>query len=227
MQYPLTIFLIVATCITTFYAWNNHDLAARWIMHPYTANKRKEYWRLLTSGFLHAMEQPRGYMHLGFNMYVLYGFGRHIEGLFTNLYGKELGALAYLGLYLLAIAVSSVPSLLRHKDNPSYSSLGASGGVSAIVFAFVLLAPTAKLGLLFIPIYTPGFILGIIYLIYSYVMAQRGGGRIGHDAHFFGALFGVIFMIIVYPGVLDDWFINGPYGFANWDFSFFSFGRSY
>lgn len=217
----ITLMIVILTCVVTFYAWSNPELNASWIMNPYRAYHHKEYWRLLTSGFLHATDQPRGYMHVGFNMYALYLFGSQIEKIFIYLFEKEWGIVLYILMYVLGIILSSLPSLIKHRDNPGYNALGASGGVSTVVFSFIMFVPTYGIGMMFIPIYIPGFILGLIYLIYSYYMSKKGGRKVGHDAHFFGALFGIIFTLAAYPNVLDEFFINGPYGLANWDFSLF------
>jgi membrane associated rhomboid family serine protease len=196
MTLSLTLILILISVAASFYAWNNPAIMSKWIMNPYSVNRRKEYYRFITSGLIHA-----DYMHLLFNMIALYSFGNAMEYIFGYYFGGY-GLLLYLLLYVLGIIVSDIPTYLKHKDNSYYNSLGASGGVSAIVFASIMFNPLAKMGLIFLPIFIPGFIFGTIYLIYSHYQAQRGGDYINHDAHIFGAIFGIVFSIVVMPSVL-------------------------
>jgi membrane associated rhomboid family serine protease len=141
-------------------------------------------------------------------MISLYLFGEAVEAKFMEAFGP-LGKLVYLGMYVLALGVSVIPTYINNKDNYHYRSLGASGAVSAVIFAGILFFPLAKLGLFFIPIYVAGFIFGILYLLVSGWLDKRGGGNINHSAHIFGALFGIGFTIIAcqtfsdYPVLTD------------------------
>lgn len=195
-----TTLIIVITAIISVMAWNNYSLMNRWIMNPYDIVKKGQYYRLITSGFLHA-----DWSHLIFNMISLYFFGGFIEQLFGLLFGGK-GPLYLIGFYLIAIAVSDLPTLIKHRNDYNYNSLGASGGVSAILFATILFRPLTPISLFFIPIGIPGFLFGALYLAYSYYESRRGLSSINHDAHFYGALFGVVFMILVYPPVLPQFF---------------------
>jgi membrane associated rhomboid family serine protease len=172
----------------------------RFVMNPYQITRRGQYYRLLTSGFLHA-----DWGHLFFNMFSLYIFGRFIEQVFDMLFGAN-GPIYLVGFYLIAIVVSDIPSYLKHRTDSNYNSLGASGGVAAIIFATIIISPLTKLYLFIIPIGIPGFIFGPLYLAYSYYEAQRGRGNVNHDAHIYGALFGVLFIIIAYPPALPSFF---------------------
>jgi membrane associated rhomboid family serine protease len=192
----ITIIIIVVTVLVSVMAWRNYSLMERFIMNPYRVASRGEYYRLITSGFLHA-----DWGHLLFNMISFYFFAGFIEQLFYYLFGGS-GAFYLIGFYLAAILVSDIPTFLKHRNDPGYNSLGASGGVSAIIFAAILFRPLTPIYLFFIPIGIPGFIFGPLYLAYSYYESRRGAGNINHDAHFYGALFGILFMIIVYPEVL-------------------------
>ena len=196
----ITIIIIAVTVIVSVMAWNNYSLMDRWIMNPYKVETRREYYRLITSGFLHA-----DWGHLIFNMLSFYFFAGYIEQVFGMLFGNS-GPIYLIGFYLAAILVSDIPTFLKHRNDPGYNSLGASGGVSAIIFAAILFQPLISISLLFIPIGIPGFIFGPLYLAYSYYESRRGAGNINHDAHFYGALFGVVFMVIVYPQVLPSFF---------------------
>lgn len=196
----ITLIIIVITVLISVAAWNNYNLMDRLIMNPYRVASRGEYYRLITSGFLHA-----DWGHLFFNMLSFYFFGGFIEQLFNYLFASS-GPVYLVGFYLAAILVSDIPTLLKHRNDPGYNSLGASGGVSAIIFAAILFRPLTPIYLFFIPIGIPGFIFGPLYLAYSYYESRRGAGNINHDAHFYGALFGILFMVIVYPQVLPDFF---------------------
>jgi membrane associated rhomboid family serine protease len=187
----ITYIIIGITVLVSFGAWNNPDLMRKFIMNPYTVERRGEYQRFITSGFIH-----QDHMHLLFNMITLYSFGNFLEQLF-NMYFGGTGAVYYVVLYLLAIVVSEIPTYFKHKSNSRYNSLGASGGVSAIVFAVILFQPLVKIYMM------PGFILGTLYIIYSYFQAKKAGDGINHDAHLFGAAFGILFCVILYPPVIQ------------------------
>ena len=193
MSLSLTIILIILTVIASLYAWSNPTVLKNWMMNPYSTDQRREYWRFITSGFIH-----NDYMHLFFNMFTLYFFGGIVE--------STLGGVLFIILYLVGIIISEVPTFLKNRKNPYYNSLGASGGVSAVVFASILFYPMNPLYLMFIPIGIPGFIFGAIYMFYSYYQAERGGDNINHDAHLYGALFGILFAIIAVPGSLVNFF---------------------
>lgn len=190
----ITYIIIGITVLVSFAAWNNPDLMRKFIMNPYAVERRGEYQRFLTSGFIH-----QDHMHLLFNMITLYSFGSLLEQLFSIFFGS-VGGVYYVILYLLAIVVSEIPTYFKNKSNARYNSLGASGGVSAIVFAVILFQPLVKIYLM------PGFILGALYIIYSYFQAKKAGDGINHDAHLFGAIFGIVFCIILYPPVLQLFF---------------------
>jgi membrane associated rhomboid family serine protease len=129
-------------------------------------------------------------------MITLYSFGNLLEQLF-NMYFEGIGGVYYVVLYLLAIIVSEIPTYFKHKNNPGYNSLGASGGVSAIVFAVILFRPLVKIYMM------PGFILGTLYIIYSYFQAKKAADGINHDAHLYGAAFGIVFCLVLYPPVFE------------------------
>jgi membrane associated rhomboid family serine protease len=189
----VTIVLIILTGIISFQAFSKIGMLEKLKHHPYSEVHNGEWYRLLTSGFVH-----NGWIHLLINMFVLYVFGEHIEQVFTSLWGEMLGRILYLVMYLLAIVAGALPTLIKHKDNPAYASIGASGAVSAVVFIFILLNPWELLYLYaIIPI--PAIVGGVLYLIYSSWASRRRNDRVDHMAHFYGALFGVIFVIILKP----------------------------
>lgn len=202
----VTVLIIAVTAILSVWAWNNSSVMYGWVLNPYDVVSRNQYYRLLTSGFLHA-----DWGHLIFNMITLYAFGGVIEYLFGELFGP-LGGLYLICFYLAGIIISDIPTLIKHRNDRNYNSLGASGGVSSIVFAAIMFSPLQKIYIFFIPIGIPGFIFGGMYLAYSYYEARQNRGNVNHDAHFYGALFGVLCMILIYPPVLPQ-FIEQ---IANW-----------
>jgi len=199
----LTLFLIIITSVISFLAFNNYELLNKLKFNAYMVWNKKEFARLFSHALVHS-----GWMHLIFNMYVLWIFGGAVEQTFSNsvffpstyAYGNFL----YILMYILAIPIATIPSLLKHKNNHYYNSVGASGAVSAVVFTTILLAPTLPLGILFIPFRIPAYIFGLLYLIYSYFMSKRGKGNIAHDAHFVGSVFGLIFPIMLNPGLIQN-----------------------
>jgi membrane associated rhomboid family serine protease len=196
----ITLVLIIVTVLISMYAFNRPEILYRYMMNPYMITHRGQYYRLLTSGFLHG-----NHLHLIFNMFSFYFFGTAVEQILQYLMGFELGSITFVALYLSAIVVSDLPTLFRHRHNAHYNSLGASGGVSAIVFAFILFMPLEDLCLYgFICI--PGFIMGTLYVIYSYFQSKRSADNINHDAHLFGALYGLVFCIILFPKAVPLFF---------------------
>jgi membrane associated rhomboid family serine protease len=191
-----TLVLLVLTAGISAYAWSNEELMESWIMRPYVMRKQNEWYRLLTSGFLHA-----NWPHLIFNMFAFYSFGVAVQNIFVDLSGTTTGLLQFLALYLGGIIVSDLPTYFRHRNDREYRSLGASGGVASVVFAAVIFNPTAKIGIFPLPpqLGIPGFIFAFLYLAYSYYQGRRSGDNINHDAHFYGALYGVALTLILYP----------------------------
>ena len=191
MQSPVTFILIGITCLVSWMAFNNRKLMDRLILWPPAIDQHRQYDRLVTYGFIHG-----DFMHLLFNMVTLFFFGQQIEQLMT----RVMGIWAYPVFYVSALVVSILPTYLKNQKNPNYFSLGASGAVSAVLFAFVLLAPWSTIGVMFIPM--PAIVFAVLYIAYSIWMDHRGGDRINHSAHLAGAAYGVLFMVIMEPRVL-------------------------
>jgi len=193
MEISITVILIAITCLTSYQAFQNHRMMGRWMFTPYLIRTENQVDRFVLSGFIH-----KDGTHLLFNMFTFYFFGRLVEQfLFYNM-GQVTGGIVYVLFYIIAIVISDIPTYLKQKNNPSYHALGASGGVSATVFASIMLVPLSDI-CLFGLICLPGFILGILFLIYSVVKGMQDKDGINHDAHLYGALFGIIFILILTP----------------------------
>lgn len=186
-----TLIIIVITAIVSLVALSNRTVMNRLIMWP-PAMQRGQYDRFITYGFVHADGT-----HLLFNMFTLFFFGRAIE----NFYRPYFGGLGFVLFYLAALVVSMLPSYLKHKDDPNYLSLGASGAVSAVLFAYILFAPWNLIYVFFIPV--PAIIYALLYTAYSVYAAKRGQDNINHSAHLWGAAFGVIATIAIQPALMQ------------------------
>jgi membrane associated rhomboid family serine protease len=203
----ITYIFIGITVAISFLAWERKDLLMKFMMNPYRIHRNREYYRFITSGFIH-----NDHMHLLMNMISFYFFGHAVEQVFGYVFG-EAGSLYFILLYLIAIVVSDLPSYLKFKDHAGYNSLGASGGVSAVIFAFIIFQPLAPI-CLFVKLCLPGFIMGLLYIIFSYYQGKRSNDNVNHDAHLYGAVFGLVFCIILHPSSIPDFFNQ----VRQWDF---------
>ncbi|MFK8165554.1 MAG: rhomboid family intramembrane serine protease [Lewinella sp.] len=179
----MTFIIIAITCIISYMAFNNPQLRSNMLFVPAAVKERGEMYRFITHGFIHG-----DFMHLLFNMYALYIFGGAAEYAFEILFGVTFGKLAYLLFYLAAIAASSYVVYMRNQDNYAYSALGASGAVAAVMWPYIMFAPWNWF--IFPPL--PAILLGIGYIAYSHYADKKGGTNIGHNAHLWGAIFGLV-----------------------------------
>lgn len=193
MQVPVTFVMIAVTAITSWAAFSRPAWIQMMIMNPYRVHGQHEYYRLLTSGFIHG-----NFAHLLWNMFTFYFFGRVVEVYFGYIFGHP-GIVYFIMLYLMGIVVSEIPTYLKRRHDPGYNSLGASGGVSAVVFASIILQPTADICFYFV-LCLPGFLLGAAFLVWSYYNSKKPNSQINHEAHIYGALFGILYCVILYPG---------------------------
>ena len=188
----ITIIIIVITSLISIRAFKDNELMSRFIFHSPAVNKGNWY-RLFTYGAVHA-----DYTHLIFNMFTLYFFGTEIERVFKVVFGQAQGSALFILLYISALLVSIVPTYYKNKNNASYYSLGASGAVSAIIFAYVLINPMNYMGILFIPIMLPAFLFGLLFILISISLDKKQAGGINHSAHITGGVFGIIYMVSVF-----------------------------
>ncbi len=207
MEFTITLIIVIITSLVSIGAFSNQRITDDLIFYPPAVN-RGQWYRFFSCGLIHA-----DYLHLIFNMYALYSFGRNVEtglmyrtetgGLvqdngFLQLFGETTGKLLYLLMYVLALGVCLVPTYIKHRHDYHYRSLGASGAVSAVIFAGMLLEPRLGVGLIFIPgIHIPGYIFAPLFLVISHFLARRGRDNINHSAHIWGAVFGIVFVIVM------------------------------
>jgi membrane associated rhomboid family serine protease len=185
--------IIAVTVLISVLGFYNQEAFTRCRFNAYDVRHANQWYRFFTYGFFHA-----GWFHLAVNMIVLYSFGLVVEkGFLYYFHSKYI--LYYLLLYVGALLLSMLPAYGKHRNDVFYNAVGASGAVAAIVFASILLQPTQKIYLFFIPYGIPAPVFGVIYLAYEFYMSKRGKDNIGHDAHFWGALFGIIYTIAIKP----------------------------
>lgn len=187
----LTLAIIALTCVVSFLAFRDNALMQRLILWPPAIARQRQYYRLVSYGLVHADGQ-----HLLFNMFTLFFFGRAMEGLYT----RYLGGLGYVLFYVGALVASILPTYAQNRENPDYRSLGASGAVSAVLFAFILVQPWATIFVFFFPL--PAILYAVLYVGYSIYMDRRGTDSINHSAHLWGAAYGVAFTLVMEPRIL-------------------------
>lgn len=196
----LTLYLIIFITICSFMAFQRPILLQKLSLNPYSVFSAGEYYRLVTSTFVHA-----DLGHLLFNMVSLYFFGEYVERYCYLLFGISGGTLFFV-LFLSSGVVADIHTLIKYRGDINYHSLGASGSVAAIVFASILFEPLQSITFIFFPIPIPGFIFGLLYLLYSYYQAKKNTDHINHTAHFYGALSGIIFFVIFEPSLIPIFF---------------------
>jgi len=186
----ITLSIILLTSVISFTGFSNQKVLDDLIFYPPAISNRNQWYRFVTSGLIHA-----DIMHLLFNMYSFYLFGDLVERTFVQIFGDS-GKIVYLLLYIISLIVCLLPTYFNNQNNYHYRSLGASGAVSAVIFAGIFLYPTMGMGIFPIPFHIPGFVFGPLYLILSAYLAKKGHGNINHSAHIWGAIFGIVFLII-------------------------------
>ncbi|MER3499622.1 MAG: rhomboid family intramembrane serine protease [Chitinophagaceae bacterium] len=196
MELSITLVIIIITVLISIGGFSNHKTIDDLIFYPPAITRQKQWYRFFTSGLIHA-----DWGHLLFNMLSLYLFGESVEKNFVMdyaanevLFGKQ-GRILYLAMYVLALFVCLLPTFIQHKNDYYYRSLGASGAVSAVIFAGLLIEPRNRVGFFFIPPVIPGYIFGPLYLIISSYLGRQSKDNVNHSAHFWGAVFGIVFVI--------------------------------
>lgn len=190
MQFTALTILLIVTTLVSLNAMNNESLKDKLMFIPYRCKNSNENYRIFTHMFIHA-----DFMHLIFNMMTLYYVGQVLEICFIGRYGLIKGEIFFVGMYLMGGLFATLIPYVRNYDNTLYRSLGASGAVAAILFGFIIWAPLSY-------VYPFGYemrawIFGIAYLAFEIIADKKGGTNIAHDAHIGGALFGIIFILII------------------------------
>jgi membrane associated rhomboid family serine protease len=189
----ITIIIIGLTALISILCLNNAELFDKLKFNAYDVKHSNQWYRFFTYGFLHA-----GWMHLFINMLVLYSFGVIVET-YLKFYFPTKYVLYYLLLYIGGLLLSIIPAYGKNKNNVFYNAIGASGAIGAVLFSSIILYPSGKIFFFFIPIGIPSPIFGVLYIAYEYYMSKRAKDNIGHDAHLWGAIFGVVYIIAIKP----------------------------
>ena len=194
----VTLIIILVTAGISILCFNGRLNFHALKFNAYAVWHRRQWHRMFSYGLVHA-----GWGHLLFNMLTLYFFGTVVEKYFAAAFGSPQGAILYVVLYVTALAVSSIGDLFKFRDNIDYSAVGASGAVSAVLFASILFEPRMGIYIFFIPIPIPGYIFAPLYLLYCWYMARRNIDNIGHSAHFWGAVYGLAFPLLCRPDIFS------------------------
>ncbi|WP_080903887.1 rhomboid family intramembrane serine protease [Parabacteroides sp. Marseille-P3160] len=190
----ITYILIAITCAVSFICFSNRSLFEKLALIPFRVVRNHEWYRIITHGFVHADS-----MHLLVNMFTFWSFGVYIETLFLSM---EFSEGVYLLLYFGGMVVASIGDLIKQKGNPAFISIGASGAVSSVLFTYIFFEPFGKI-LLFAVLPIPSLLFGVLYLIYCQYMARRAKDNINHYAHFYGAIYGFCFPLLVEPSLIN------------------------
>lgn len=186
---PVASAIFAITLILSILAFYNDDLYDKFILQPYQVAKGRRAYTLLTSGLIH-----RDWEHLFFNLMSYFFFAFKLETI--------IGHWQFGLLYTISLVLSDMPTVIKHKKDYWYRSLGASGAISAVVFSFILFFPFSRIGILFIPVSIPAILFGALYLIYCVYASRRAVDSINHDAHFYGAICGILITISLNPWIV-------------------------
>lgn len=186
--------------VSLYALFRDNRLLDKYLMHPYSVVRYNQWITVVSSGFIHA-----DIMHLMFNMLTFYFFAFHLE--------RTIGSMNFGLIYFGSMIISHLPSLIKHKDDYNYRSLGASGAISGILFSTIMFYPDMTLGMMILPVRMPAIIFGVLYLVWCWYAAKNANDNIGHDAHLYGALAGIVLTIILIPGVIDNFLFRMNYVF--------------
>lgn len=195
----MTLILLLCSVAFSILAFRSRPLLDRMIFNPYKVRHAGEWHRFFTSGFIHA-----DWIHLLVNMFVLFSFGPIVEQYYDQYFGEK-GSPYFFLLYIGGMVFSILPTYRKRMDQPGYNALGASGAVSAVVFSFILFNPLERLCLYGV-LCLPGILFGAGYIAYSFYMDKKGKGSVNHDAHMWGAVYGLVYTLILKPALLRDFF---------------------
>ncbi|WP_345953754.1 rhomboid family intramembrane serine protease [Mucilaginibacter sp. PAMB04168] len=186
---PVASALFALNILLSLLAFYNDRVYSEFMLHPYSIARGEKVWTVITSGFIH-----RDWMHLLFNMWSFFFFAFQLEA--------WLGHWQFALLYIASLVLSDLPTISKHKDHYGYHSLGASGAISAVVFSYIMFSPRTEMGIFPFPFRIPAYIFGILYLVYCVYASRQSRDSINHDAHFYGALSGIMITILLYHDVV-------------------------
>ena len=198
----VTLIIIAVTCLVSILCFSGTLDPNSLQFNAWEVWHRRKWYRMLSYGLVHG-----GWGHLLFNMLTLYFFGDVVEKYFQAAFGSGTGIALYVVLYVSALAVSTTGDLIKYRNVPSYNAIGASGAVSAVLFASILFEPKMGIYIYLIPIPVPGYIFAPLYLLYCWWAAKRNMDNIGHSAHFWGAVYGILFPLVCNPSIFQH-FLN-------------------
>ncbi len=194
-QSTLGTLLLIFTGLTTYKGLVDYNYQDKYLFRVDDILKKKEYYRLVSSGFLHA-----GWLHFGFNMIALIGFSLSLE--------MEMGWFKFIVIYAASLIGGNLFALWIHKNHGDYSALGASGAISGIVLSSIVLYPQGEISLILIPIGFPSWLFAILFIVISILGIKAKFGNIGHEAHLGGALVGVFVTLLLKPSIIvPNWWI--------------------
>lgn len=188
---PVASVIFIITILISLLAFSNESLYGKFMLHPYSVYRGEKVYTIITSGFIH-----KDWMHLFFNMLSYYFFAFQLE--------VYLGHWQFGLLYMASLILSDMPSIVKHKRDFWYHSLGASGAISAVIFSYIMFNPLSRMMIMPIPVPIPALVFGILYLVYCYYASRQSRDAINHDAHLFGALSGIMITIILYHHIIPD-----------------------
>ena len=197
---PVASIIFLFTVVSSLYAFSNPSVFEKLMLHPYSVSRGKRIYTVITSGLIH-----KDWGHLIMNMFSYFFFAFRLEATFVQ-YNPQLGHFMFAGLYIISLILSDISSIIKHREDFSYNSLGASGAVCAVVFSSILFDPLATMYVMPIPFPINSVIYGFLFLGYCMYASRISRDNINHDAHFYGALTGVVITIIFFPGILSYFF---------------------
>jgi len=212
MAAPVASAIFAITLATSIWAFYSDNIYENMILNAQEVAHGRRVYTLITSGFIHA-----DIMHLLFNLLSYYFFAFTLEAGIPQVGFQGLGHWQFGLLYFVSLILSDLPTVYKHRNDGWYNCLGASGAVSAVIFSFILFLPMGRMGMMLIPgIDLPAFVFGILYLIYCNYASRKGVGNINHDAHFFGALSGLLITVILNPHVVHSFIEQTTAGVQSW-----------
>lgn len=198
----ITLLLLIGNLIFSIYAFQKPEILEKYKFNVGAVLHRKEYFRILTAGFLHV-----NFGHLFVNLLSLYFCGPAVYGMFAVIFGPVVGGAAYIATYFISMVGGKMLAIATQKNNPSYSAVGASGAIAGIIFAFVYFIPDAEFRLFFL-LPCPAWLFAILFVGYSLFGMRTRHGNIGHEGHLGGAILGMLVAVLLVPSFMKvNWWI--------------------